>query len=95
MVLELLLDDANPAATKPPGTHFAGTLTDGDAAAGSSAASGIKTAVTMEGLVALTGLAPKLQDVNIATTDANVQVSLAIDDQAMRKLIAILPQLVH
>jgi hypothetical protein len=80
---------------KPPGMHLASTLTYADAASAASASSGMKAAATMESLVALTGLAPKLHDVSINTADADVQVSLAVDDQAMRKMIAILPQMVH
>jgi hypothetical protein len=80
---------------KPPGMHLAGTLTYADAGSASSASSGMKAAATMESLVAMTGLAPKLHDVEVNAADTNVQVSLAVDDQAMRKMIAILPQMVH
>jgi hypothetical protein len=80
---------------KPPGMHVAGTLTYADAASAASASSGLKQAVTMEGLVALTGLAPKLQEVTVNATDANVSVSLAVDDEDMRKLAAVVPKWVH
>jgi len=80
---------------KPPGTHIAGTLTYADAESAASASSGLKQAMMMEGLVALTGLAPKLQDVDVSTTDSNVQVSMAVDDQDMTKLVTFLPKLVH
>jgi hypothetical protein len=80
---------------KPPGMHFAGTMTYADAQAAASASSGLKQAVTMEGIVALTGLAPRLQDVDVSTTDSNVQVSMAVDDQDMTKLVTLLPKLVH
>jgi hypothetical protein len=80
---------------KPPGMHLAGTLTYVDAASAASASSGMKAAATMESLVAMTGLAPKLHDVSVSANAADVEVSLAVDDQAMRKMIAILPQMVH
>jgi hypothetical protein len=79
---------------KPPGMHVALTLEYADAAAASSGANSLKQAATLEGLAAMTGLAPKLQDVAIASADANVQASFAVDDASMRKLLVLLPQLV-
>jgi hypothetical protein len=78
---------------KPPGMHVALTLEYADAATATSAASSLKQAVSLEGLAAMTGLVPKLQQVSIAAAGANVQASFAVDETAMKKLAALLPQL--
>jgi hypothetical protein len=80
---------------KPPGMHVALTLEYADAATASAAASSLKQAVSLEGLAALTGLVPKLQQVAIASADANVQASFAVDETAMKKLAVLLPQLAN
>jgi hypothetical protein len=79
----------------PPGMHVAMTLEYADAATASSAAGSLKQAVSLEGLAALTGLVPKLQQVAIASAGTNVQASFAVDETAMKKLAVLLPQLAN
>ena len=80
---------------KPPGMHVAGTLTYADAPSAAAGASGIQQLGTLANLVALTGLAPRLQDLAVSTADANVQCAFSLDDSSMRGLLALVPRLAH
>jgi hypothetical protein len=80
---------------KPPGMHVAGTITYADGASASAGAGALQQAATMANLVALTGLTPRLGDLAISTTDANVQCAFSVDDQALRNLLALLPKYMH
>jgi uncharacterized protein YidB (DUF937 family) len=80
---------------KPPGMHVAGTITYADAAAAAGGANGIRQIGTMANLVALTGLAPRLQDLSVTTADTNVQCAFSVDDQSMRNLLGALPRWIH
>jgi hypothetical protein len=77
---------------KPPGLHVAGTLSYTDAAGANQGADGLKGVARIASLVAITGAVPKLQDLSIKTADADVQLSFAVDDAGLRKLMAALPQ---
>jgi hypothetical protein len=80
---------------KPPGMHVAATLTYADATSASAGANGIQQLGTLANLVALTGLAPRLQDLAVSTADANVQCAFSLDDSSMRGILAFVPRLAH
>jgi hypothetical protein len=75
---------------KPPEMHVAGTITYVDPASAAAGATGLQQAATMANLVALTGLVPRLGDLTISTTEANVQCAFSVDDQALKNLLAAL-----
>jgi hypothetical protein len=77
---------------KPPGMHVAGTVTYADASSASSGASGMRQVGTMANLVALTGLAPRLQELSVNTADANVECAFSVDDGSLRNLLGSLPK---
>jgi hypothetical protein len=77
---------------KPPGMHVAGTLTYADGTSAGAGANGIRQAGTLANLVAMTGLTPRLQDLNVNLADTNVQCSFSVDDQALRGILAALPR---
>ncbi len=70
---------------KPPGMHVSGTITYVDGASAAAGASGLQQAATMANLVALTGLVPRLADLTISTTDANVQCCAFLGRRAVAR----------
>ncbi len=72
---------------KAPGMHVAATLTYDDGASATAAAGAIEQGATLVNALAITGLTPRLGDFTVNTTDANVQGSFSVDDQAMKKLL--------
>lgn len=78
---------------KQPGMHVAGTLTYADGASAAAGANGIQQLGTLANLVALTGLAPRLQDLSVSAADANVQCAFSLDESSMRSLLALVPRL--
>jgi hypothetical protein len=77
------------------GTQIAGSLTydtEDDATAG---ASGAKQLTTMANLAAITGLVPRLDNLDIHTEKTSLQYKFSVDDSALRKLLQNIPSLIQ
>ncbi len=75
-----------------PGMNVAGTLTYGDAQQAQSGAQLVKQAGGIANLLAVTGLVPQLRNLDVTVDGTNVECKFAVDDQAMRNLLAQVPQ---
>jgi len=73
------------------GVTLAGSITYADAASAESSAAVVKQSMGYAKLLAVFGI--KLQNVDIKTDKSDVQVSLLIDDQSLRALLANVPSL--
>ncbi len=74
-----------------PGMHIAGTLTYGDASQAASAADGLRQAGSLANLIAVTGLSPQIQGLEVTPREADVQYKFAMDDRSLRGLLAAVP----
>jgi hypothetical protein len=77
-------------ATFKDGVQIAGSMTYPDAASADTASQSVKKAADLSKLLALFGI--KVQNVDIKVDRADVQVSLGVDDQSLRQLLASAPQ---
>jgi hypothetical protein len=80
---------------EPRGAHVAGTITYADAQSATAGASGIERAGALANLLALAGLAPRLENLAVSAVDTKVEVAFSVDHQAMRNLLVLLPKYVH
>ncbi|MDB4935615.1 MAG: hypothetical protein JWP87_2587 [Labilithrix sp.] len=78
-------------ATFKDGVQIAGSITYADATSAESASGAIKQAMGYAKLLAALGI--KLQNVDVKVEKSDVQVSLAVDDQSLRALLAYVPSL--
>jgi hypothetical protein len=83
------------ATFEPPGMHLSGTISYDDAASAAAGASGVKHAGTMANLLALTGLTPRLENLEVGAADTNVKVAFSVDDRSLRNLLVLLSKYVH
>jgi hypothetical protein len=84
------LKAARVVATFKDGIQVAGSLTYPDAPSADTASQGVKQAASYSQWLAVFGI--KIQNVDIKTDKTDVQVSLGIDDQSLRQLLASAPQ---
>jgi hypothetical protein len=80
---------------KAPGMHVAGTLSYSEPAQATKGGDGIRAISRIASLAAIAGAVPKIRDLSIETKDADVQCSFALDEEGMRKVAAVLPQVVY
>lgn len=85
------LKAARLVATFKDGLNLAGSITYSDAASAQSSAAVVKQSMGYAKLLAVFGI--KLQNVDIKTDKSDVQVSLLVDDQSLRALLANVPSL--
>ena len=85
------LKAARLVATFKDGVNLAGSITYSDAASAESSAAVVKQSMGYAKLLAVFGI--KLQNVDIKTDKSDVQVSLLVDDQSLRALLANVPSL--
>jgi hypothetical protein len=85
------LKAARLVATFKDGVNLAGSITYADAASAESSAAVVKQSMGYAKLLAVFGI--KLQNVDIKTDKSDVQVSLLVDDQSLRALLANVPSL--
>ncbi|CAN5737948.1 hypothetical protein BH11MYX4_BH11MYX4_06900 [soil metagenome] len=85
------LKAARLVATFKDGVNLAGSITYADAASAESSAALVKQSMGYAKLLAVFGI--KLQNVDIKTDKSDVQVSLLVDDQSLRALLANVPSL--
>lgn len=85
------LKAARLVASFKDGITLAGSITYADAASAESSAAVVKQSMGYAKLLAVFGI--KLQNVDIKTDKSDVQVSLLIDDQSLRALLANVPSL--
>jgi hypothetical protein len=78
---------------KEPGLNIAATLTYPDAASAQDNAEQVKRTANMANLLAVIG-APQLKNLDIKPKDADVQISFAVDDQALRTFVGSVQQYV-
>ena len=78
------------ASFKDNGTQLAAALTYPDEKTAETQAQGVKQAAGMSKWLALFGI--RVQNVDVKTEKADVQVTLAIDDQSLRQVLATVPQ---
>lgn len=77
-------------ATFKEGVQIAGSLTYPDAAAAETASASVKQTANLSKWLAVLGV--KVQNIDIKVDKTDVQVSLGVDDQSLRQLLASLPQ---
>jgi hypothetical protein len=77
-------------ATFKDGVQLAGSITYADAPSAEGAAGTVRQAATMSKWLALFGI--KVQNVEVKVDKSDVQVSLLVDDQSLRQLLASAPQ---
>ncbi len=75
-----------------PGMHIAGSLTYGQADEAQAGADGLKDIINKASFLALLGIVPKLQSLDIKVAASNVECKFALDDQAMRALLGNIPK---
>jgi hypothetical protein len=80
---------------KAPGMHVAGTLSYAEPAQATKGGDGLRAISRIVSLAAIAGAVPKIRDLDIETKDADVQCSFALDEEGMRKVAAVLPQVVY
>ncbi len=85
------LKAARLVATFKDGVNLAGSITYADAASAESSAAVVKQSMGYAKLLAVFGI--KLQNVDVKTDKSDVQVSLLVDDQSLRALLANIPSL--
>jgi hypothetical protein len=78
-------------ATFKDGVQIAGSLTYPDAAAAEAASSSVKQTANLSKWLAVFGV--KIQNIDIKVDKTDVQVSLGVDDQSLRQLLATVPSL--
>ena len=78
-----------------PGMHVAGTLSYDDEAQALAGADGLRQAGSLANLVAITGLAPQIQGLDVALKGKEVEYKFAVDDRSLRGLLAAVPSFVH
>jgi len=71
------------------GVQIAGSITYGDTAGAEAAAEHVKKAASMSRLLAFVGIQIKTFDTKVEKSD--VQVTVALDDQSLRQLVASVP----
>jgi hypothetical protein len=76
---------------KDTGLQIAGSMTYPDDAAAQSAQASVKDAMNLSRWLALIGV--KIQNPTVTVEKTDVQVTLAVDDQSLRTLLATVPQL--
>jgi hypothetical protein len=80
---------------KEPGMHIAATTTYGDPAQANAAAEQLKIVDGWgRALGAVLTFIPKLQNLDVTTDDKDVRAKAAIDEQALHKLLELLPGLI-
>jgi hypothetical protein len=84
------LKAARVVATFKDGVQIAGSLTYPDAAAAETASQSVKQTANLTKWLAVFGI--KVQNVDIKVEKTDVQVSLGVDDQSLRQLLASAPQ---
>jgi hypothetical protein len=77
-------------ATFKDGVHLAGSMTYPDAQTAETASQSVKQTANLSKWLAIVGI--KVQNVEIKVEKTDVQVSLGIDDQSLRQLLATAPQ---
>ncbi|MDB4940650.1 MAG: hypothetical protein JWP97_184 [Labilithrix sp.] len=85
------LKAARLVATFKDGVQLAGSMTYTDAAAADAASASVKQAVGYSKMLAMLGV--KVQGTDVKVDKADVQVSLSVDDQSLRQLLVMVPQL--
>ncbi|MDB5220056.1 MAG: hypothetical protein JWO86_7983 [Myxococcaceae bacterium] len=85
------LKAARLVATFKDGVNLAGSITYADAASAEQSAAVVKQGMGYAKLLAVFGV--KLQNVDVKTDKSDVQVSLLVDDQSLRALLAQVPSL--
>ena len=85
------LKAARLVATFKDGVTLAGSITYADAASAEASAAVVKQSMGYAKLLAVFGI--KLQNVDVKTDKSDVQVSLLVDDQSLRALLANVPSL--
>ncbi len=75
-----------------PGMHVAGSFTFGQADQAQAGADGLKDVINKASVLALIGIVPKLQSLDIQVAQSNVECKFAVDDQAMRALLTNIPK---
>lgn len=85
------LKAARLVASFKDGVTLAGSITYADAASAEASAAVVKQSMGYAKLLAVFGI--KLQNVDIKTEKSDVQVSLLVDDQSLRALLANVPSL--
>jgi len=71
--------------------NLAGSITYADAASAEASSAVVKQSMGYAKLLAVFGI--KLQNVDVKTDKSDVQVSLLVDDQSLRALLANIPSL--
>jgi hypothetical protein len=79
---------------KDTGTQIAGSLTYDTEDDANNGASGAKQLTTMANLASVTGLVPRLDNLDIHTEKTSLQYSFSVDDSALRKLLQNIPAFV-
>jgi len=78
---------------KPPGMTIAATLTYAEEKQASNGADGVRQATNLVNVVAMTGLAPKIQNLDVNTAATDLQVKFAVDDRSLGNFLTALPGL--
>lgn len=76
---------------KDTGMQIAGSMTYPDEAAAKGAEGGVREAMKLSSWLALIGV--KIQNPTVSVEKTDVQVTLSVDDQSLRALLATVPQL--
>ena len=84
------LKAARVVATFKEGVQIAGSLTYPDAASADTASASVKHTANLSKWLAVFGV--KVQNIDIKVDKTDVQISLGVDDQSLRQLLAALPQ---
>jgi hypothetical protein len=71
-----------------PGMHVAGSLTYDTGENADVGAKGIQDASSLASMLAVTGLVPRLQGLDVKVNSTSVEYKFAVDDQALRGLLA-------
>lgn len=71
-----------------PGMHLAGSLTYLTPEQAGAGADGVKDLARIVGLLAVAGIVPKIVDLDVTTEKTSTEFKFAIDDQALRSLLA-------
>ncbi len=76
---------------KDTGLQIAGSMTYPDEASAQTASDSVRQTVNLSRWLALIGV--KIQNPTVAVEKSDVQVTLAVDDQSLRQLLATVPQM--
>jgi hypothetical protein len=78
-----------------PGMQIAGTLTYGEPAQAAAAGDGLRQVSNMANLLAVTGLTPQIQNLEITPAQTDVQYKFNVDDRSLRGLLTAIPGFVR